>query len=109
MPGKADESSLIDALTGDDAAERMPLKRPPLSDAEIATLRTWIDQGAKAPADETPRPGRRDALGLHPARAARAARRRRPGLGRNPIDRFILARLEREGIDPVARGRPRSR
>ena len=26
---------------------------------------------------------------------------------RNPIDRFVLARLEKEGLTPVARGRPR--
>ena len=31
------------------------------------------------------------------------------GWARNPIDRFILARLEKEGITPVARGRPRRR
>src|SRR3954447_26686595 len=43
VPGHAEESLLIEAVTGDATTERMPLKRPPLSDLEIATLRGWID------------------------------------------------------------------
>ena len=56
VPGKVDESLLLDAVTGDGGIERMPLKRPPLSDEQIATLKAWIDQGAQAPAAETPSP-----------------------------------------------------
>ena len=32
----------------------MPYKKPPLSDAQIALLARWIDEGGKFPADEQP-------------------------------------------------------
>ena len=75
------------------------------------------------PAEQTPRPGNRDhrkvdrrrrarsdgtspqarleSLGVPVARApARAARSAKSAWVRNPIDRFILARLEKEGLRP---------
>src|SRR5438552_2738519 len=54
VAGASAESPLIEAVLGTGEGERMPLKRPPLSPAEVDTLRAWVDQGAKAPADETP-------------------------------------------------------
>ena len=107
VPGKADESLLLDAVTGDGGIERMPLKRPPLSDEQIATLRAWIDQGAEAPAAETPEPGGRRALGLRPAATAGRAAGRGRGLGPQP-DRPLHPRPAREGGHrALARGRPR--
>jgi hypothetical protein len=32
----------------------MPLKSKPLDDADIALLKSWIDQGAKAPDERAP-------------------------------------------------------
>lgn len=46
VPGKAVESLLIKKLKGT-AGDRMPLRRPPLSDAVIAQFETWIAEGAK--------------------------------------------------------------
>lgn len=46
VPGKAAESLLIKKLKGQ-AGERMPLRRPPLSDELIAKFETWIAEGAK--------------------------------------------------------------
>jgi mono/diheme cytochrome c family protein len=100
VPGKSDESSLIDAVLGADGAERMPLKRPPLSDHEIATLRGWIDQGAPAPKDEVPSPSVHWSF-LSPVRHPLPAVSD-PAWGANPIDRFILARLARQAIAPAA-------
>ena len=58
-PGQSDESLIVDAVTGRDGW-RMPPESEgsPLSDQEIAKLKAWIDQGAKAPADEHPSPTR---------------------------------------------------
>jgi len=100
VAGKAEESPLYLAITGDGDVERMPLKRPPLSPAEATTIRGWIDGGAAYPSDETPTPP----PPIHWAFVAP----KRPELpavqgsswGRNPIDRFILATLEREGFEP---------
>ena len=45
-PGNAAESLLVRRLIGD-VAPSMPLKLPALSAGEIATIRTWIDEGAR--------------------------------------------------------------
>ncbi|MDF1787044.1 MAG: PSD1 and planctomycete cytochrome C domain-containing protein [Verrucomicrobiales bacterium] len=45
VSGKSAESHLIDLVSSNDANERMPPKGDPLSDDEIAKLRSWIDQG----------------------------------------------------------------
>lgn len=46
VPGNPDESLLVRKLRGQ-AGQRMPLRRPPLSDAVIAKFATWIAEGAK--------------------------------------------------------------
>src|ERR1017187_1326012 len=54
LPGKGAESPLIEAMRGEGATDRMPLNRPPLAEAEIKRIETWIDQGAKAMPGEKP-------------------------------------------------------
>lgn len=46
LPGDADGSLLYQMVAGL-AEKRMPPKGDPLSDAEIATIKSWIDGGAK--------------------------------------------------------------
>ncbi len=94
IPGKSAESLLLQTVLGTaEDIKRMPLKKPPLSEGEIAILRNWIDQGAKAPADE------RHWSFIPPARPAEPAVKD-SAWPRNAIDRFILARLEQEKIAP---------
>jgi mono/diheme cytochrome c family protein len=51
VPGHPDESLLIHRVLDPDPDNRMPKKAPePLSEAEIADLKTWIAQGAPWPA-----------------------------------------------------------
>ena len=74
------------------SASRMP---PPqagttLTEAQIATVRKWIEQGAK---------WERHWAFVPPQRPAMPAVRNEKW-ARNPIDRFVLARLEREGLKP---------
>lgn len=45
VPGKADESVLIELVTSDDPEERMPNKGDPLSPEQIDILRRWINEG----------------------------------------------------------------
>jgi mono/diheme cytochrome c family protein len=103
LPGKGEESPLILSVRGEGTTERMPLNRPPLSEAEISLLQAWIDQGASGMTGERP--------GVPPAAAHWAfLPPRRPtvpdvrsasaGWARNPIDRFILARLDQAGLAP---------
>src|SRR5438552_4250153 len=52
VPGKSAASKLIKAVAGLDDVKPMPPKGDRLSAQEIAVLRAWIDQGAKAPNSE---------------------------------------------------------
>jgi len=102
VPGKSRESPLYQHLTGE-LHPRMPNEKPPLAAVEIARIAAWIDAGAAGP-DDAP---------LAPAQASQHwayERPRRPPAPvpreaswvRNPIDAFVLARLEREGLRPSA-------
>jgi mono/diheme cytochrome c family protein len=101
VPGRSAESPLLLAVLGEGDGERMPLKRTPLSDPDVAALRAWIDGGAAAPPDEVPSPPPSAShwAFVPPARAEPPSVRRTDAM-RNPIDRFVLAALERDGIDP---------
>jgi len=102
VPGQGAESPLIAAVRGEGQTERMPLKRPPLSEAEIAVLKDWIDQGAKATAGEQPGvpPSKSHWAFISPRRPV-VPEVSKPAWARNPIDRFILARLDRAGLAPA--------
>ena len=102
VPGKSAESLLIQAITGtkEDLAQ-MPKKRKPLTDEQIGLLRAWIDQGVEWP--ETPMAKGKDWTKhwafKSPVRPAIPTVKNTRWV-RNPIDSFILARLEREGLTP---------
>src|SRR5437899_2105746 len=103
VAGKADESLLIQALKGTNDVTQMPYKKPPLPQGQVRLLTAWINQGAKAPADEVADDGtgRSHWAFKSPVRPALPAVKNAAWV-RNPIDRFILARLEKEGIRPSA-------
>ncbi len=54
VPGKPDDSHLIEEITPIDGKAEMPRKAPPLKDDEIKLIRRWIEQGAK---DDSPAVG----------------------------------------------------
>src|SRR5262249_3689590 len=106
VPGKSDESLLIQAIRheGDLA---MPPKKPKLSDEVIASFVKWVDRGA---------PGVPEGKGV--AGVVTAAARRHwafqsvkkvatPAVAktdwiRNEIDAFVLAKLEERGWQPAS-------
>jgi len=51
VPGKPDESHLVEQITPEAGKAEMPVDKPPLSAAEIEVIRAWVAQGAK---DDTP-------------------------------------------------------
>jgi len=51
VPKQPDESHLVDLITPDGGKADMPKDKPPLTPAEIETIRKWISQGA---VDDTP-------------------------------------------------------
>ncbi len=103
VPGHGAESPLIAAVRGDGEIERMPLNRPPLASGEIELLERWIDQGPHVIPNEAP------GSAPSPSHWAFVAPRegtppalKNPTWARNPIDLFVLARLERAGLRPSA-------
>lgn len=56
VPGKPEESYLLDQITPTDGEAAMPQGKKPLADNEIALIRRWIEEGAvdDTPADNTP-------------------------------------------------------
>src|SRR3989441_3085483 len=97
--GGSAESLIVQAIKGiHPEISRMPYKKPPLSDAQITLIEQWIDQAAPAPADEQPERNVHWAF-VAPERVAPPEVKNQKWV-RNPIDRFILARLEKEGVAP---------
>lgn len=92
VPGKADQSELVRRITSTDPDVQMP---PPkshrtLNPAEIDILRRWVEQGAPFAKHWSLVPPVRPAL----------PEVKDKSWPRNPIDSFILARLEQEGLTP---------
>ncbi|MEI6463439.1 MAG: PSD1 and planctomycete cytochrome C domain-containing protein [Verrucomicrobiota bacterium] len=92
VPGRSDTSELILRVTSTYDDEQMP---PPdakekLHPRQIALLKRWVEEGA---------PWGRHWAYVPPPRGAPPAVRT-PAAGKNPIDAFVRARLEREGLAP---------
>jgi hypothetical protein len=90
VPGKPDASELIARVTSRDPDTRMPYHGPPLAPQQITLLRRWIKEGAKWEdhwSFVVPKPQPLPAV-------------KRRGWARQPLDEFILARLEKEGLAP---------
>jgi mono/diheme cytochrome c family protein len=104
VPGKAKESPLIQLVTSDDKDERMPPKGDPLTAAQIATLTRWIEQGAVWPdgVDLVKVVDRRDHWSFKPVTNPAPPETADKAWPRNPVDQFILARLEKEGLHPAS-------
>ncbi|MCI0457530.1 MAG: PSD1 and planctomycete cytochrome C domain-containing protein [Gemmataceae bacterium] len=98
VPGKSGESLLILAVRGLDGLTRMPQKALPLSEEQIRTLAAWIDQGAKAPANE--KPGAAGHWAFQPPVRPPLPTVKDEQSVRNPIDRFVLAQLEQAKVRP---------
>lgn len=95
VPGHPDDSELIKRVTSADPDEVMPPKGAPLTQAEVAALRQWIQDGAVWP--------ERDPLqhwSFQPPKRPELPPVRDEKWVRNEIDRFILARLEKENLSP---------
>jgi mono/diheme cytochrome c family protein len=101
VAGKPDESLLLQAVMGkSDTISRMPLKSEPLTDAEVDLLRRWIAAGASIPADDVVKPAGSQHWAFQLPTLRPLPDVRHAAWVANPIDAWILARLEREGLAP---------
>jgi hypothetical protein len=92
VPGDISKSMMYQRIVHPNKAMRMPplASGHSLGEREIASIRKWIEEGAKWQQHWSFIPPSRPPL---PAVS-------RPSWPRNPLDRFILARLDREGLEP---------
>jgi len=93
VPGKPEESELIDRVTSDDEFERMPPKKSTkrLTNAQKELLRRWIAEGAEY------QPHWAYVVPERPAVPTVKARDR----VRNPVDAFVLKTLETKKLTPA--------
>jgi mono/diheme cytochrome c family protein len=104
VAGQSGQSRLVLAVTGAEDVTAMPPKGPRLSAREVGLLRAWIDAGAVAPsaAAEARAAAGANHWAFRPVQRPPLPAVADAGWVRNPIDRFILARLEKEGVKPSA-------
>jgi hypothetical protein len=101
VPGRSDASLLVQHLTGG-MSPRMPNRKPPLAPGDIARIAAWIDAGARGPEEATVAAAARPHWAYQRPRRPPLPAVRDTAWVRNPIDAFVLARLEREGLAPSA-------
>jgi hypothetical protein len=96
VPGRSKDSLIVTRLLATDPRARMPLGTAPLAPEKIALIRAWIDQGAVWPEQAA---AVKHWAYVKPARPA-IPKLKNAAWVRNPIDVFVLARLEKEGLTP---------
>lgn len=103
VPGERfDSSLLLERVSAADASVRMPPEHEgePLKEEEVSLLRTWIAAGAPAPADEVPEADPRDHWSFRAVVRPQEPAVKNSTWVRNPIDSWISAGHERQGLVP---------
>ena len=115
IPHRSAESKLVRITAGAVKDLIMPPVGDRLSSQEVGLLRAWIDQGAAWPeeaetadAESGPAPDEPSYWAYRRLRSPALPQVADGNWVRNPIDRFILARLEREGVAPAPEAEPYS-
>ena len=102
LPHDTDHSRLLHLIRGDDPDAVMPAKGPRLSPAEIETLSAWIRQGRTWPDSAAisgeVAPTHWSFIKPRPPEIPHNLKHQQ--WVRNPIDAFVLAKLEENGLEP---------
>jgi cytochrome c553 len=107
VPGKPTDSLLIQAITYKDEDLQMPPKGEKLSDQQIADLTEWVRRGAPDPRTLVAK-GSSSAYGgvgknhwaFQPVKKPEIPAVQNQAWVKNPIDNFVLAKLEANGMTP---------
>ena len=110
IPGKPDESLLIQAVRHTTEKLRMPMQQPKLSEKEIGDLAAWVKSGAAWPetavAKSEKKPGyvitpeQRAFWAFQPVKRPAEPKVKNESWVNSPLDRFVLARMEESGLAP---------
>lgn len=99
-PGSSAASKLIERVSSSKPGFRMPPVGAPLTEKEVAALKAWIDEGAKFPAAYNPGAAKLEHWSFLPIGHSAPPTVKNAAWVRNPIDAFVLAKLESQGITP---------
>lgn len=100
-PYNATESPLYRRVAGVGDEPRMPMGGEPLDQEQIALIRAWIDQGANWPDEVDSEVAEIQKHWAYvPPKRPPLPKVSNPNWAANPIDYFVLARLEKEGLAP---------
>ncbi|MBM3797649.1 MAG: DUF1549 domain-containing protein [Acidobacteria bacterium] len=102
VPGKSAESSLYLRVAGVGEQARMPMGMKTLRLEQIAVIKQWIDEGAVWPdrAAGAASAEVKKHWAFQPPQRAGVPKASQPAWVRNPIDAFVLARLDKEAMKP---------
>ncbi len=113
IPGDPETSLLIKAVMHTDPKLKMPMGGSKLKDVEIADLTAWVKAGAIWPKTTVAAvtsgngayvipPERKQFWSLVPLKPVAAPAVKDTKWAKSDIDKFVLAKLESEGLKPVA-------
>jgi len=103
VPGNPEKSLVIKAVSYVDPDLQMPPKGKKLTDEQIADLTQWVKMGAPDPrvaGKYAAAKDRRDHWAFKPIRRAAVPTVANTNWVANPIDAFVLAKLEENGMKP---------
>jgi Protein of unknown function (DUF1553)/Protein of unknown function (DUF1549)/Planctomycete cytochrome C len=119
VPGKADDSLLIQSIKHQHEDFQMPMDRPKLADSVISDFVQWVNQGAfdprDKPSDAEKSPARdwkpvfeerKRWWSLQPPKKPELPKVQRQSWSTHPVDQFILATLEVNQMEPANRATP---
>ncbi len=100
VPGHPEQSELWRRVTSQDESDRMPPEGEPLTAAEVQRLRKWITSGATWPAELAGNNDKSHHWAFQAPKKPKLPAVKNETAVRNAVDRFVLAKLEREGLPP---------
>ncbi len=102
VPHDPEASAIYQRVAGLGEGERMPLGGQ-LAPDETERIRSWIEQGAVWPEGRGTEAGLNRHWAFEPPQRPAPPAAARTERGENPIDAFVRAKLEREGLQPSPR------
>jgi hypothetical protein len=120
VPGDPKRSLLIESIKHTDPDLKMPDKAPKLDEVVIADFEKWVAMGAPDPRDEPPteqasKPTWADLLAtrrtwwsLQPVKKPTPPAVKNTAWAENPVDSFLLAKMEAKDLVPAAPADPRT-
>ena len=118
VAGDPDKSLLITAIRQTDPGLKMPLGGK-LSDQQIADFEAWVKAGGNYPKTTAAEaaaakagkyvisPAQRQLWSLQPLKSPPIPDVKDPRFSKTPIDRFVFAKMEEQGLKPVAQASKR--